>query len=630
MEEGESKYLQFYIYDDQNELSERERELSTRMLIEKSLKNLLVFFLRTHIVTLNPSVELDQRVYNKTTTIRRPHLRSDQTKTIQTHYGCYDTLSYPLSFPNGESGWHPKISGQGVSIDEIITENENADDDFEDSNSTRGRNTVTMHRILFQQFVVDRYMKIETSCLKTKPKLELIYSKVLLIVLMSVRVKQVWLDNELSYLQASSEAHMTCEIQEDGKPDIFLTMTCNPNWKEILDELLPKTNSSRSTRSYYKKDLKVQLLKRNITGEVYVVDFQKRGLRHAHFLVITRHAHKMTNPDNYNKIVYAEIPDPIKYLPMHDLVKNHMIHYPCGSLREKSPCMEGVPKKCRFRYARKFNDKTSQGEDSYPLYRRKNNGIKMNISNTKLGSSIQPEVGLFDIKSVKYIFKYLYKGHDKQVIHIDQDIENDMITEIRKFQDARYVCPPEMMWRIFSFPLFQIHPCLVRFKYGDRLEDIVEREKDKNSMLTTFFEKNKEDSNARKYIYKDFPNHFTWNTSTHCCSPQKIKSMIGRLVYANPRYYQRLLLCHINGPTYFEDIYTTNGVLHPTFQNVALERGLIETDDNLSQCLAEASLFQFPNALRRLFATILIFCEPGDVRKLWCDHYDPFYENYRR
>nr|KAJ0202268.1 hypothetical protein LSAT_V11C600309800 [Lactuca sativa] len=298
------------------------------------------------------------------------------------------------------------------------------------------------------------------------------------------------------------------------------------------------------------EDLKVQLLKRNIIGEVgahvYVVDFQKRGLPNVYFFLIMRYAHKMTNPDDYYKIVCAEIPDPITYSEMHDLVKNHMIHGPRGSLQEKSPHMEGVPKKCRFRYPRKFNDKTSQD-------------------------------------------------------------------------------PPLWMALQIHLPNQQ----LVRFKYGDRMEDIVEREKDKNSTFMAFFEKNKEDSNARKYMYKDFPKHFTWNLSTHRWSPRKLKSMIGRLVYANPaegeRYYLRLLLCHITGPTCFEDIYTINGVLHPTFQNTALERGLIDTDDNLSQCLAEASLFQFPNTLRRLLATILIFCEPGDVQSLnpnWKFAYD--------
>nr|KAJ0222670.1 hypothetical protein LSAT_V11C200082770 [Lactuca sativa] len=42
-------------------------------------------------------------------------------------------------------------------------------------------------------------------------------------------------------------------------------------------------------------------------------------------------------------------------------------------------------------------------------------------------------------KFVKYLFKYVYKGHDKQVIHIDKDQENIVINEIRKFQDARYL-----------------------------------------------------------------------------------------------------------------------------------------------------------------------------------------------
>ncbi|PWA50978.1 retrotransposon protein [Artemisia annua] len=110
--------------------------------------------------------------------------------------------------------------------------------------------------------------------------------------------------------------------------------------------------------------------------------------------------------------------------------------------------------------------------------------------------------------------------------------------------------------------------------------------------------------------------------------------MRGRLVYANPyegeRYYLRLLLSHVRGPTGFEYIYKVNGVLFTTFQKATLERGLIENDDSLSHCLYEASLFQFLNALRRLFATILIYCEPGDVRKLWNDHYESLSEDYSR
>ncbi|XP_024965075.1 uncharacterized protein LOC112505392 [Cynara cardunculus var. scolymus] len=202
------------------------------------------------------------------------------------------------------------------------------------------------------------------------------------------------------------------------------------------------------------------------------------------------------------------------------------------------------------------------------------------------------------------------------------------------------------MWRIFSFALSQIQPYvmalqlhipnkqMVRFRYDDIMTDIVARESGKRTMLTAFFDRNKEEESARQYLNKDFPKHYTWNAIARRWNPRKQGSMIGRLVYANlaeeERYYLRLLLSHISGPTSFKDLFTVNSIVYPTFRKAALERGLIETDDNLSQCLVKASLFQFPKALRRLFATILIYCEPGDIRKLWDQHYDSLSEDYRR
>ena len=41
-------------------------------------------------------------------------------------------------------------------------------------------------------------------------------------------------------------------------------------------------------------------------------------------------------------------------------------------------------------------------------------------------------------------------------------------------------------------------------------------------------------------------------------------------------------------------------------------------------------MFQMPCSLRRLFATILVFCEPGDVRGLWDRHLEAMSDNYRR
>ncbi|KAJ9548060.1 LOW QUALITY PROTEIN: hypothetical protein OSB04_020603 [Centaurea solstitialis] len=360
-------------------------------------------------------------------------------------------------------------------------------------------------------------------------------------------------------LQVLSEAHVICD-------------------EELLLGQTPQDRSDLVARVFRAKleDLKDQLLNKHILGKVgeyvYVIEFQKRGLPHAHFLMIMKPEYKITNADHYDKFVSVEIPDPTKYPELYQLVIKHMMHGPCGHLRPSSPCMEGEPRKCRFRYPQQFNDKTTQTDNSYPF-----------------------------IISVKYLFKY--------VIHVDPDREDVVINEIKRFQDARYVSPPEAIWRIFSFTLSQIHPCvmalqvhlpnkqLVRFRENDILTDI---------------EQNRLEGEA--VFIQRLPESLTWNASSRIWNPRRHGSIRGRLVSANPaggeRYYLRLLLSHISGPTCFEDLYTVNGVFHPTFRKAALERGLIETDDNLSHCLAEAS--------------------PGDVRKLWDEHYDSLSEDHTR
>jgi hypothetical protein len=68
----------------------------------------------------------------------------------------------------------------------------------------------------------------------------------------------------------------------------------------------------------------------------------------------------------------------------------------------------------------------------------------------------------------------------------------------------------------------------------------------------------------------------------------------------------------------------------PSFREAAEKRGLIEADNTLDECLTEAELFRMPSSLRRLFATILVFCEPHDVRTLWNNHLEAMAEDYKR
>ena len=91
-----------------------------------------------------------------------------------------------------------------------------------------------------------------------------------------------------------------------------------------------------------------------------------------------------------------------------------------------------------------------------------------------------------------------------------------------------------------------------------------------------------------------------------------------------------LIQTHLGGSTSFEDLKTVDGVLCGTFREAAERRGLIEADSTLDECLTESEQFAMPASLRRLFATILVFCEPGDVRGLWDRHFEAMSDDYRR
>ncbi|XP_020180784.1 uncharacterized protein [Aegilops tauschii subsp. strangulata] len=261
-----------------------------------------------------------------------------------------------------------------------------------------------------------------------------------------------------------------------GKPDIFLTMTCNPNWEEITNELFPgQTVQDRPdlvARVFHGKleAMKEMLFKKNILGvvvaHVYIVEFQKRGLPHAHFLLVMDSAYKLVILEQYDRLISAELQDKKKYPELHALVVKHMMHGPCDALNPKNVCMQ--QNECKCRYPRPFNENMAQGKDSYLVYRRRDDGRQAKVQSKMLDNRwvvpynpyllrmfnchINVEV-CSSIKAVKFLYKYIYKGHDRASFSIGQPNANGNIDEIKRYIDARWVTPPEVMWRIFGFPL---------------------------------------------------------------------------------------------------------------------------------------------------------------------------------
>jgi hypothetical protein len=326
-------------------------------------------------------------------------------------------------------------------------------------------------------------------------------------------------------------------------------MTCNPNWDEIKRELYPgQTPQDRPdlvVRVFRAKleELKNKLFKKDILGKVrayvYVVEFQKRGLPHAHFLLIMEGRYKLTCPEQYDRLISAELPDKKKYPELYKMVVKHMMHGPCGALNPDCPCTKGRPA-CKNHYPRPYNAATLQGKDSYPLYRRRQDGCRVMVRKAWLDNRwvvpYNPHLlrhfnchinveACGSIKAVKYLFKYIYKGHDRASILVseaDKADSNGEIDEIKQYRDARWVTPLEALWRIYGFHLSKNSPLvmqlqlhmpnmhMVSFNQGQDIQGVINREGVEKSMLTEYFEANRLHKEARGILYRDFPEWYTW------------------------------------------------------------------------------------------------------------------------
>ena len=85
-------------------------------------------------------------------------------------------------------------------------------------------------------------------------------------------------------------------VRKYGKPDLFITFTCNPKWEEISSALILNQKATDRpdliVRVFRMKlrELLTDICKHHVLGSplahVYTIEFQKRGLPNAHILII--------------------------------------------------------------------------------------------------------------------------------------------------------------------------------------------------------------------------------------------------------------------------------------------------------------------------------------------------------
>jgi hypothetical protein len=173
--------------------------------------------------------------------------------------------------------------------------------------------------------------------------------------------------------------------------------------------------------------------------------------------------------------ISAEIPDPTQFPRIYKIVTENMLHGPCGAAFPNAPCM--VEGKCAREFPKMFAEETSPCVGGYPEYRRSINGGRTHtvrkgtttkvIDNSwvvpynpylclKYGAHINVEI-VSSIAAVKYLFTYVYKGHDCANIALttckNRETGRDKVgwDEVKAFLDTRYISAPEAFWCIFKY-----------------------------------------------------------------------------------------------------------------------------------------------------------------------------------
>ncbi|XP_015934884.1 uncharacterized protein LOC107460965 [Arachis duranensis] len=433
--------------------------------------------------------------------------QSRKLQRIDVFHPSYLALQYPLLFPYGEDVFRlgiatsDSISARPTKKNKTITLRQFFA--FRLQKMTGESSLILRSKRLFQQFLVDAYTMVESERLKffrcKQPQLRVDKYKCLHESVINGDVDTARLGKKIIL-----PSTFTGGPRYAGYPSYFITMTCNPEWDEIRRAvtsigLKAEDRPDILCRVFKIKldglidDLKEEKIFGKILGYVCTVEFQKRGLPHAHILLFMSNEFKTQTLDDIDKHITAEIPDENERPNLHRAVQNYMVHGPCGPYNKNSPCMKNGSCSKRIDNGRTVKKRECVLDNKFIVpYNPKlllKFGCHINVEYTCQTSSI------------KYLFKYVHKGNDRVTATLynagDLSEATQVIDEIRNYYDCR-----------LPFHLEDEQPVV----YGEtsNVNDIVERAISHKSMFLGWMAANMSYPYARSLTYAEFPTKFIW------------------------------------------------------------------------------------------------------------------------
>jgi hypothetical protein len=375
-----------------------------------------------------------------------------------------------------------------------------------------------------------------------------------------------------SYLPSSvhgSPRHMTALarnalilVSEFGCPHVFITLTCNPKWPEIVSQLLlGQTAFDRPdvTAAVFKSRLdqmKTNIRNgkyfdgRELTYNFHVIEYQYRGLPHAHLVARFEDAYDIDDPNREALI---------------DFVNNHFIaEMPrfdgedCQNIYALNGVHEFTDEYCRkavemvrmnntHKCATAINGCKKEANDECRRGYNRTDTILETFVNQQTNRIVYRRRMLCDLKIVPYnlhmmmdwdshinveysgsaycalyLYKYCYKGAArKERIDLSLEEQLDSSDEIKLFIYGRVMCAMSAVWRLYGYqdyPAPEPAVCAFKVRTGAQLRDFIQRKEVTDLQIyynrpdelesltyTEFFQKYNASSKLPKY-YADNPH----------------------------------------------------------------------------------------------------------------------------